>query len=508
MKKIIASVLCFAMVAGVAGCSSDETTKATTAGTTAGTTAADTTAADTTAADTSAEDTTTEDTKAEAPATQTTAEVSYGEGDTTIKVYAMSNEVPVVMMRLFLDSHPEMKSKFKIEAMYCNNDGQGYETKLNAALQAGGSTAPDLYVAEADYILPYTQGDFSAYAAPYSDFIENFDQKFKDAELFDYSVDLGSKDGKVMALNYQCTGGAFIYRRSIAKEVFGSDDQKTVEDAIGAGTQKWDKFWEAADKLKEKNYKIVSGLGDVWNVSEKAAQTPWVVDGKLQIDPVRDEYIDIAKKLIDGGYTNDTSAWQPAWNADMRDEGDAKVFGWFGPAWLINYVIVSQAATPEKGFGDYAVCSPNVGFWWGGSWLLANAESVKDEAKKEFLATFIEWVTLDTSDKGLQYIWANCPQSLIDVKTSIGETPAKDTVASKKVMASADGKLDFLGGQNPLDVFTKATDYASSKCKCLFDADLNGTWQDLCNQYAHGKITRDEVITKFKDAAEALDIEV
>ncbi|MBR3057436.1 MAG: carbohydrate ABC transporter substrate-binding protein [Clostridiales bacterium] len=488
MKKIIASVLCFAMVAGVAGCDSkDETTKATQ--TTAATTSA---AAETTTTAGEAEETT--------AATNTTANVEYGSGSIVIKVYAMSAEVPN-MLGAFMKQFPDMAAKYKIDAMYCNNDGQGYETKLNQALKAQeDGITPDIYIAEADYILPYTQGAFSEYAASYKDFIDDVDNKVKDAEIAGYTVDLGSKDGELKALCYQCTGGAFIYRRSIAKDVFGSDDQKTVEDAIGAGTQKWDKFFEACAALKAKGYKMVSGLSDIWVVSEKCSQTPWVVDGKLNIDPARSEYIDIAKKMIDEDYTNDTSSWSEAWYSDMIDAGESKVFGWFGPAWLINYVLADKCQSDNINVGDYAVCVPPVGFWWGGSWLLASKLAVENADKKEFVSKFIEWVTLDTTKEGLQYGWAN--------NSIEGLTAAKDTVSSGKVMKVSDGTMTFLGGQNPFQIFVDATSYASSKCKCEYDADLNGTWQDLVNQYAHGKISKDDITAKFNDAAEAIDIEV
>ena len=508
MKKIIASVLCFSLCAGLfAGCdSSDSTTTTTTKKAETTTTAAS--SADDTTTESSADDTSASEESSEDETTVSTDEehaLSFGKGSQVIKVYAMSNEVPN-MIGEFLAKYPDLDAKYKIDAMYCNNDNQGYETKLNAALKAGGDTAPDLYVAEADYILPYTRGDFEAYAADYKDFIDDLDNKIKTAGIAGYTVDLGSNsEGTLKALCYQCTGGAFIYRRSIAKEVFGSDDQKTVEAAIGAGTQSWDKFWEAAEKLKEKNIAIISGLGDIWNVCEKASSTPWVVDGKLKIDKSREEYIEIAKKLIDNGYTNDTTAWQPAWNADMINAGEKKVFGWFGPAWLINYVIAAQCKTDDKpdeakGWGDFAVCVPPVGFWWGGSWLCANKNAVADDAKKEFIQKFIEWVTLDCTKDGLQYGWANQTLSI---------TAAKDTVASDTVMKMSDGSMEFLGGQNPFQIFVDATSYASSKCKCEYDADLNGTFQNIVNEYAHGKIASvDDVKAKLKDAAEALDIDV
>ena len=45
-----------------------------------------------------------------------------------------------------------------------------------------------------------------------------------------------NSDGKIVALGYQATGGAFIYRRSIAKDVWGSDDPATVKAKIGGGS--------------------------------------------------------------------------------------------------------------------------------------------------------------------------------------------------------------------------------------------------------------------------------
>jgi hypothetical protein len=175
------------------------------------------------------------------------------------------------------------------------------------------------------------------------------------------------------------------------------------------------------------------------------------------------------------------------------------------PAWLINYVIAGQCKTDDKpdtakGWGDFAVCVPPVGFWWGGSWLFANKDAAADEAKKEFLAKFIEWVTLDATKDGLQYGWANQTLSI---------AAAKDTVSSNAVMKISDGKMDFLGGQDPFQIFLDATAFASSKCKCEYDADLNGQFQNLCNEYAHGKIaSKDELIAKFKDAAAEIGIDV
>lgn len=52
---------------------------------------------------------------------------------------------------------------------------------------------------------------------------------------------------------------------------------------------------------------------------------------------------------------------------------DGGVLGFYGPAWLINYTIGdhNHKGDENSSFGDWAVCGPNVGFFWGGTWLLA-----------------------------------------------------------------------------------------------------------------------------------------
>ena len=217
-------------------------------------------------------------------------------------------------------------------------------------------------------------------------------------------MDIGTNpDGKLVGLGYQATGGAFIYRRSIAKEVWGTDDPNEIKTKIGPG---WDQFFTAAEELKAKGYGIVSGDGDIWHAVENSSDQGWIVDGKLTIDPKREEFFDLSKKLKDNGYHNDTTDWTDAWFADMKDEGAQKIFGFFGPAWLINYTLGDNCggkAVGEGTYGDWAIAEPPVGFFWGGTWVLAN----KDSSKKEAVGQISDWITLDCSEDGLQYKWAN-----------------------------------------------------------------------------------------------------
>lgn len=413
------------------------------------------------------------------------------EGKTVLNVWSFTEEVPS-MVQKYLDTHPDFAAKYEIKTTVIATTDGAYQPALDQALASGGADAPDIFTAEAAFVLKYTQGDASQYAASYKDLGIDVDAKIKEADIAQYTVDIGTnKDGNVVGLGYQATGGAFIYRRSIAKDAFGTDDPAEIAKVIGPG---WDKFYAAAETLKSKGYGIVSGDGDIWHAVENSSDSPWVVDGKLVVDPKREAFLDLSKQLKDNNYHNDTQDWQDAWFADMKDAGAKKIFGFFGPAWMINYVIAQNC---EDTFGDWAVCEPPVGFFWGGTWVLGSASSEKKEAVGEIL----EWITLDTSEQGLQYMWAN--------GTLNGDGGTKDAVASGTVMAKSNGELEFLAGQNMFDVFIPANQFANGKNLTQYDETINIYWRDQVRAYTAGEKSREDAIKAFKQmVADNLDITV
>lgn len=421
------------------------------------------------------------------------------DGKTVINLWAFTDEVPG-MVKKYMESHPDFAKKYTVKETIIATTEGAYQPALDQALAGGGKDAPDIYCAEAAFVLKYTQGEAAKYAAPYKDLGIDVDGGIKTADIAQYSVDIGTNpSGDVVGLGYQATGGAFIYRRSIAKDVFGTDDPKTIQEKLGAGTNSWDKFYDAADELKAKGYGIISGDGDLWHAVENSSDQGWIVDNKLHIDSKREAFLDLSKKLKDGDLHNDTEDWKDAWFADMKGEGSKGIFGFFGPAWLINYTMAPNCGGTKVGdgtYGDWAVCEPPVGFFWGGTWLLANNDSKNKDAVGEIL----EWITLDATKDGLQYMWAN--------GTYDPEKPTKDCVASGTVMAMSDGSVDFLGGQNMFDVFVPANKFANGKNLTPYDETINTQWRDQVRQYTAGNKSREQALKDFKQAVkDNLDIE-
>ena len=426
----------------------------------------------------------------DAAAQDTQQAASSGGGSNVINLWSFTEEVPG-MVEKYIETHPDFG--YTVNTTVIATTEGAYQPALDQALQAGGAEQPDMYCAEAAFVLKYTKGDMSSYAMPYKDLGIDIDKAIADAKIAQYAVDIGTNaDGDVDGLGYQATGGAFIYRRSIAKDVFGTDDPAQIAEILGAGTNSWDKFWEAAAKLAENNVAIVSSDGDVWHAVENSSETGWInADGLLHIDPKREAFLDISKNLIDNKWSNATQDWQDAWFADMKGQGEKPVFGFFGPAWLINYTLAPNcggSAPGEGTYGDWAVCAPPIGFFWGGTWVMANKNM--DPEKVAAVSELINWITLDTTEDGLQYKWAN--------GTLNGEGGTKDAVASGTVMEKSDGSLDFLAGQNMFDVFVPANDYANGKNLTQFDENINLYWRDQARMYSVGEKSRDDAINTFK----------
>ena len=472
MKKLVASALCVSMMAGMlVGC-----------GETAATPAAP-------ADDNTTATTETATTEPAAPAAA---------GDVVVNLWSFTDEIPG-MVDKYIETHPDCG--FTVNTTIIATTDGAYQPALDQALAAGGADAPDIYAAEAAFILKYAQGDACQFAMPYEDLGIDVAAATKAADIAQYTIDIGTNpDGKLVGLGYQATGGAFIYRRSIAQDVWGTDDPAVVGEKIGAGSNSWDAFFAAAAELKAKGYGIVSGDGDLWHAVENSSTQGWIVDGKLTIDPKREAFLDLSKELMDNGYHNDTQDWQDAWFADMKGEGAQGILGFFGPAWLINYTLAPNCggeAVGEGTYGDWAICAPPIGFFWGGTWVLANKDTTKIDAVKQI----IEWITLDCTETGLQYAWAN--------GTLNGEGGTKDCVASGTVMAMSNGELDFLGGQNMFDVFVPANQYANGKNLTQYDETINSFWREQVREYTAGNKTREQAIADFKsNVADNLDVVV
>lgn len=194
----------------------------------------------------------------------------------------------------------------KINWIITPNQDNAYQNKLDEVLlaqkKAKADDKVDLFLVEADYALKYVD-------TPYTLDVKK-DIKLTDKDLaqqYKYTKDIMT-DGKgnLKGVSWQACPGGFIYRRSIAKDVLGTDDPTKV----GAALADWSKFDAVAAQAKAKGYFMVSGFDDDFRVFSDNVKSAWVVNGKINVDPAIKQWVKQTKEYTDKGYNNKANRGQ------------------------------------------------------------------------------------------------------------------------------------------------------------------------------------------------------
>ena len=304
------------------------------------------------------------------------------------------------------------------------------------------------------------------------------------ADQYQYTKDFVTDvDGNLKAVSWQGCPGVLIYNRDAAKEVLGSDDPETVQEAV----KDWDTFNATAKDLKDAGYKITSSANDTFRVFSNNVTTPWVVDGKINVDDNLKKWVDMSKEQVDAGYTGTADLWSDDWNKGFAKDGD--VFCYFGPAWLINFCMgaVDNGENEDDGSrafaGGWGVTEGPQGFFWGGTWMFATA----DTDNPAVIADIMRKLTTD-------------PDIMTDIVMQdndfINNQPAMEA-------ASTDDSFAFapLGGQNPLPIFCAKAPSIDLSNISDYDQGCNEEFQAAMKQYFDGTYeTYDEALEAFYTA--------
>jgi len=394
--------------------------------------------------------------------------------DESKKIYAYSwDDDFEKKLNVVLDAYPEYKDYVE----YINL-GVASEESLESIDNAitSGDKYPSLIPADIGSAKYWTEDDSKTanlYDLGFTEDMINQDYSFV-KEFAEYN-------GALKAVTWQNTAGSVFYRRDIAKEVFGTDDPE----AIQAELADWDKFFAAADKLKEKGYSIVAGPKEIYYAIINAHTQPWVTvadDGTetLTLDSSVSDFLEKAKKLYDGGYTLGATTWDGDWAAGMTD--DSKVFCYFGCPWFIG-VMTGNGATE----GNWAACVGPQSYYWGGTFVSIGKDTPNPE-----LAAFI------------CYELACDPEIGVQITNITGDAVANKEANTRleSEIASDNAGVKFLGGQNPYATWAAAAENVDQSAVTYSDKFFEQYISDAMNGYNTGTYaTVDDAIQYVKDQA-------
>ena len=364
------------------------------------------------------------------------------------------------------------------------NEGSNYQDKLDAALLNQESAAADdkidIFLVEADYALKYVDSDYTVDVKELGLTDEDM------ADQYQYTKDIVTdSNGVQKGTTWQATPGLFAYRRSIAKDVLGTDDPEEVQAALSD----WDKFNAVAEKAAAKGYKMLSGYDDSYRTFSNNVSAPWADGDAINVDANIMKWVEQTKDFTDKGYNNKTSLWSPEWGADQGPAG--KVFGFFYSTWGINFTLkdnsletpIAEGGEYKAGngaFGDYAVCYGPQPYYWGGTWICGatgtdNSELVADVMKQLTCnADIMKKITLDTQD------YTNTVTGM----TAIAEDPEFGS--------------DFLGGQNHIALFVETAKKIDMSNIGPYDQGCNEGIQGAFKDYFDGTVDMDGAKANFE----------
>ncbi|MDD3367627.1 MAG: carbohydrate ABC transporter substrate-binding protein [Lachnospiraceae bacterium] len=449
-------VLCAAMMAGmVTGCGSGAATG----------TAGDAGAAESTGA--AAEGT---------AATQ----AAGGDAGKVVNIYCWNDEFKARYDDYYASKLPD---GYTVNFITTPSENNAYQNALDEALlnqeSAAADDKVDMFLVEADYILKYVNSDATMDIKEIG--ITDDDM----SKQYDYTkVIAQDTNGAQKGISWQGCPGLYIYRRSVAKEVLGTDDPAKVQEYI----KDWSAFDETAAKMKDAGYFMVSGYDDTYRTFSNNVSAPWVdADLNVVIDPKMEQWVEQTEDYTAKGYNEKTKLWAPEWAAGQGPTG--KVFGYFMPAWGVDFVMAGNSlekAEADGGkqevgngcYGDWGATTGPESYNWGGTWICAASGTDNGEIVADIMKTIC------CDDETMKKI--------VEEKN--------DFVNNKTVMedmAKSDYSSAFLGGQNPLQMYCDAAAKIDMSKISPYDQGLNEEFQNCMRDYFDGNVDYDTALQNF-----------
>ena len=399
--------------------------------------------------------------------------VEEGEGK-VFHIYAWNEE-----FKGFFEKYYTVPEGIEVVWTIVPNEGTQYQDALDLALMnqdsAEADEKVDMFLAEADYILKYTNSPYTqdVKALGVTDF----------SNTYTYTVEAASDaDGVVKGVSFQCCPAGMIYRRSIAEDVLGTSDP----DEVQALVSDWTKFDEVAAKCAEKGYYMTSSYAEDYRVFSNNTSSPWVdANGNLQIDPAIQTWMDQAEEYVKNGYTLTSGIWDAQTTEQAAKDG--KAFCFFGPAWYYNFCMGpafgdDAVAAGTDTVGDWALCEGPQAFFWGGTWLLAATGSDNPTMVADVMNAFINNEEI-------------C-ENLIKNEAQFTNNQA----VNNKYAEDPDFGNKYLGGQNDTAVFAKGAKNIKFQNQTIYDQGCNESIQTYFVEYLQGNVTKEEALSNFYKA--------
>lgn len=443
----------------------------------------------------------TEETNTDTSVEESTAAEATDEGESEAEASAADLEGDLVVWTLandliqFSDKFMEQYPNVNVETIVIAP--ADYPTKLQTAL-LGGETEPDIIVGEPQMLGNWYDAGFfeDLNQAPYNA------QDYAD-QIVDYVWEVGQDENGIQrAISYQITPAGIYYRRDIATEVFGTDDPAE----IGKLFADYKTILETGETLKAAGYKIFASDAEINYFSGDSA---WVIDGKLNVDQARYDYMDLSVALYQNDLTAFASQWaapwyqamsgpvplltaETQWGTDDMNIWDAEsfaaategaetteVFAFGLPSWGV----LTMRDNVGDNSGKFGVCAgPSYGFG-GGTFIGISAQS----ERKELAWEYVKFCTLteSTAEWWIEASQGDCV-SLISV-----------------LQAHADDENAIYGNEKLYAFWLEQAEGIDYSKVTKYDKAIGDAWGEAISAVKTGEKSKDDAVNEFYDKVAA-----
>lgn len=277
--------------------------------------------------------------------------------------------------KAFNEKYPNVK--FEYTPMANGDSLQKYQTAL-----ATGTELPDIGWAIVDSRAKVYELDMweDLSADPY-----NFDIN----EVFDYlHPKMVNSKGQVCGIEQCISPAGLAYRKDLAKEYLGTDDQKELEKML----PDWESFVEKGKEVYEKSggkVYMLPGVADAQQFIREQGAKSWIEGDTIKATDTLKRSLELACEFRDNNTADKLEAWSAAWYASFGE--GTHIFAGCA-TWSIPFTIEPNDPEGEKTGHWGLMNAPEGNISWGGT-TLGITKTCKD---KRLAWEFIKFATLST----------------------------------------------------------------------------------------------------------------
>lgn len=413
---------------------------------------------------------------------------SGGEEGKVINIYSWNNEFKERVEAVYSEvaetskdgTVTTLKDGTEIHWIINPNQDGVYQQKLDEALlkqaDADADDKVDIFLSETDYVNKYTDADADV-AMPLKDLGIDPETDLADQYAFT-KVTASDVNGIQRGSTWQCCPGLLVYRRDIARDVFGTDDPE----AVGEKVKDWDTMKATAAELKAKGYFTFASYADTFRLYGNSIAEPWVKPGEnvIRVDQQIMNWVSDSKEWLDAGYLDKTvkGQWNADWNQAMGSASE--VFAFLFPAWGIDFTLKPNW---DGETGMWGVTNPPQEYNWGGSYIHACTGTDNPQHVKDIILAV-------TGDK----------ENLLKISRDFSDFTNTKTSMQNAAKDDANFSSEFLGGQNAFKYFAPVAENIVMAPLSPYDQGCVELIQNSFSDYLQGQVDFDRAKANFETA--------